>query len=59
MHATIVVQARADVCETQDLLALAAQHPVLAGVVGWADLPAGHVDRQLEALRTGYGGQRL
>jgi L-fuconolactonase len=59
VHATVVVQARADAGETQDLLALAARHPVLAGVVGWADLTAARVDRQLEALRTGYGGQRL
>jgi len=59
VHATVVVQARADVRETQDLLALAARHPVLAGVVGWVDLTAARVDRQLEALRAGYGGQRM
>jgi len=59
VQATVVVQARADLRETQDLLALAARHPVLAGVVGWADLTAAHVDRQLQALRTSYAGQRL
>jgi L-fuconolactonase len=59
VQATVVVQARADVRETQDLLALTAQHPFLAGVVGWVDLTSVQVARQLEALRTGYAGQRL
>lgn len=57
--ATVVVQVRADVGETRDLLALTTRHPFLAGVVGWADLTSAQVDRQLEALRTGYAGQRL
>jgi L-fuconolactonase len=57
--ATVVVQARADVRETQDLLALTSRHPFLAGVVGWVDLTSAQVARQLAALRTGYAGQRL
>ena len=54
-----MVQARADVRETQDLLALTARHPFLAGVVGWVDLTSAQAARQLAALRTGYAGQRL
>ena len=57
--ATVVVQARAAARETADLLALTTRHRFLAGVVGWADLPSAQVARQLAALRTGYGGQRL
>lgn len=57
--ATVVVQVRADVRETVDLLALTTRHPFLAGVVGWVDLTSAQVGRQLEALRTGYAGQRL
>jgi L-fuconolactonase len=49
--ATVVVQARADVRETQDLLALTSRHPFLAGVVGWVDLTSAQVARQL-----GLGG---
>jgi L-fuconolactonase len=59
IQATVVVQARADVRETVDLLALTGRHPFLAGVVGWVDLTSARVARQLAALRTGYGGQRL
>ena len=59
VRATVVVQARAAVRETSDLLALTARHPFLAGVVGWVDLTSAQVARQLEALRTGYAGQRL
>src|SRR5580693_2146492 len=57
--ATVVVQVRASVRETEDLLALTARHPFLAGVVGWVDLTSAQVPRQLAALRTGYAGQRL
>jgi L-fuconolactonase len=57
--ATVVVQVRADVRETEDLLALTTRHPFLAGVVGWVDLTSAHVARQLAGLRTGYAGQRL
>jgi L-fuconolactonase len=46
----IAVQARQTVEETRWLLALADGHPAIAGVVGWVDLEAADVDRQLEAL---------
>ena len=38
VQATVVVQVRADVSETRDLLGLATRHRFIAGVVGWADL---------------------
>jgi L-fuconolactonase len=46
----IAVQARQSVGETHDLLKLADAHPFVAGVVGWVDLRADDVRRQLEAL---------
>jgi L-fuconolactonase len=59
VRATVVVQARADVAETCDLLALTTRHPFLAGVVGWVDLTSFQAARQIDALRAGPGGQRL
>jgi L-fuconolactonase len=59
VHATVVVQARADARETRDLLALATRHRFLAGVVGWVDLASAQVARQIEELRAGPAGQRL
>jgi len=59
VHATVVVQVRADEAETRDLLALTTRHCFLAGVVGWVDLASAQVARQIEALRSGPGGQRL
>lgn len=59
VHATVVVQVRADLSETRDLLELSTRHEFIAGVVGWVDLTSGHVTRQLADLRTGPGGQRL
>ena len=44
VQATVVVQVRADVSETEDLLALTTRHPFLAGVVGWVDLTSAQVD---------------
>jgi L-fuconolactonase len=46
---TVVVQARQDLAETRELLALAEQTPFLLGVVGWVDL-TGDVQAQLAAL---------
>jgi L-fuconolactonase len=46
---TIVVQARHDLAETRELLALAAETPSLLGVVGWIDLTA-DVEEQLATL---------
>ena len=40
IRATILVQAAPTEAETRHLLAIAARHPVVAGVVGWADFAA-------------------
>jgi L-fuconolactonase len=44
----VAVQARQTLDETRWLLALAAAHPAIAGVVGWIDLQARDARRQLE-----------
>jgi L-fuconolactonase len=46
---TVVVQARSDLEETRELLALAAETASLLGVVGWLDL-TGDVEAQLDGL---------
>lgn len=48
--ACIAVQARQTLDETRWLLDLAAQHPFIAGVVGWVDLLSEHVQADLESL---------
>ena len=40
IDATVVVQTVPEPAETQELLALAAEHELIAGVVGWVDLTA-------------------
>jgi L-fuconolactonase len=50
IDACVAVQTRQTLEETRWLLALARQHPFIAGVVGWADLRAADLDAQLEAL---------
>lgn len=49
VDATIVVQAKDDIDETQYLLELAEQHDWIAGVVGWVDLA--HPAKASEQLR--------
>lgn len=51
IDACIAVQARQDEDETAWLLALADEHPWIAGVVGWCDLRSGAVEDALESLR--------
>ena len=46
---TVVVQARHDLDETRELLAIAASTPFVLGVVGWVDL-TGDTERQLREL---------
>jgi L-fuconolactonase len=50
VHACVAVQARQTLAETRWLLELAEAYPFIAGVVGWVDLRAGDVSRQLEGL---------
>jgi L-fuconolactonase len=47
---TILVQASNSVAETRWLLSLADRHSFIAGVVGWVDLQADDVARQLDEL---------
>jgi L-fuconolactonase len=49
-HRTVLVQVRQTLEETRWMLALAHQHPFIAGVVGWVDLAADDVTGQLEAV---------
>jgi L-fuconolactonase len=49
---TIAVQVRQSLDETRWLLELAAEHPFVAGVVGWVDLQSGRVADDLAALAT-------
>jgi len=56
---TVAVQARPDVEESIELLAVAAEHELVAGVVGWVDLTAADVAGQIERLRSAPGGDRL
>ena len=57
--AVIVVQTLAVPEETTDLLALAAQEPVVAGVVGWADITAPDLRTRLAGLAAALGGTSL
>jgi L-fuconolactonase len=55
-----VVQARTDLDETRELLALAAAEPAIAGVVGWVDLAGGRAGETVERLRgEAPGGAKL
>lgn len=46
----VAVQARQTLQETEWLLSLADQHPLIKGVVGWVDLRSSEVDKQLNDL---------
>jgi len=59
VRATVVVQTIADPEETPELLALAKQASLVAGVVGWADLTDPGLTEVLRALRERPGGDRL
>ncbi|MFY1614846.1 amidohydrolase family protein [Micromonospora sp. WMMD736] len=56
---TVVVQSIASVAETEHLLGIAADDPLIGGVVGWVDLTADDIDERLDRLRTARGGSRL
>jgi L-fuconolactonase len=57
--ATVLVQCLPLVAETEELLGLAKQDQLVAGVVGWVDLTAPRVATELDRLRTLPGGQLL
>ncbi|MEU4476357.1 amidohydrolase family protein [Micromonospora sp. NPDC023888] len=56
---TVVVQSVAVRTETPELLGIAADDPLIAGVVGWVDLTADNVGDRLDRLRAARGGERL
>jgi L-fuconolactonase len=56
---TIVVQARADLDETRELLATAAVTDFVAGVIGWIDLTDPNAAQAIAALKALPGGGKL
>ncbi|WP_435207592.1 amidohydrolase family protein [Micromonospora sp. bgisy143] len=56
---TVVVQSIASVAETEHLLSIAADDPLIGGVVGWVNLTADDIDERLDRLRAARGGERL
>ena len=56
---TVVVQSIASVTETEHLLGIAADDPLIGGVVGWVDLTVDDIDERLDRLRAARGGERL
>jgi L-fuconolactonase len=59
VDATILVQCRASLQETEDFLRIATATPFIAGVVGWADLTDRAVGEILDRLRGAPGGSKL
>ncbi|MGW4892854.1 amidohydrolase family protein [Kitasatospora sp. NPDC004240] len=59
LASTVLVQCVTSVPETQELLALAEQDPLIGAVVGWADLTSPAIGDVLDALRSGPGGGYL
>jgi L-fuconolactonase len=57
--ATVLVQTRASMAETEQFLATAAATPFLRGVVGWIDLTDPAAGESIDRLRAGPGGDRL
>src|SRR5262245_34248081 len=51
IDASILVQCRSSLGETEEFLRLAGETPSIAGVVGWADLTDGALDETLSRLR--------
>ena len=47
VSASVVVQARQSLAETEWLLQVSEHHPAIAGVVGWVDLCSAAIDEQL------------
>jgi L-fuconolactonase len=56
---TVLVQTVADVDETREFLATAAEYAFIRGVVGWVDLTDTRVSDVLSQLRAGPGGGKL
>jgi L-fuconolactonase len=59
VDASIVVQCRSSLEETEDFLRIAQATPSVIGVVGWADLTDGAISETLDRLRDLPGGDKL
>jgi L-fuconolactonase len=59
IDATILVQCRSSLEETEDFLRIAGATPFIAGVVGWVDLADQAVGKTLDRLRGSQGGKKL
>jgi L-fuconolactonase len=57
--ASIVVQCRSALEETEEFLRIAQAAPSVIGVVGWADLTDGAIGDTLDRLRAAPGGDKL
>lgn len=57
--ASVVVQCRSALEETEEFLHLAHQNPFVVGVVGWADLTDAALGETLDRLRASPGGGKL
>lgn len=56
---TVLVQTRSSFQESQEFLAVAAETPLILGVVAWVDMTASDVADRIAALRAGKGGSYL
>jgi L-fuconolactonase len=59
IDASIVVQCRSSLAETEEFLQIAHATPTVIGVVGWADLTDGSLGDTLDRLRSLPGGTKL
>ncbi|EJN12710.1 putative TIM-barrel fold metal-dependent hydrolase [Bradyrhizobium sp. YR681] len=59
IDASIVVQCRSALDETEEFLRIAHETPFVIGVVGWVDLTDGAVGETLDRLRASPGGNKL
>lgn len=59
IDASIVVQCRSELAETEEFLRTAHATPSVIGVVGWADLTDGALGDTLDRLRASPGGAKL
>jgi L-fuconolactonase len=59
INATVLVQTRSSLAETEEFLATAAATPFIRGVVGWIDLTDPAAGESIDRLRAGPGGDGL
>jgi L-fuconolactonase len=59
IDATVLVQTRSSLAETEQFLATAAVTPFIRGVVGWIDLTDPAAGEAIDRLQAGRGGDRL